>query len=122
MRDGATRVTTVVGRSVANFGTGIRLQLIDALVHARWSYFVAQPVARFTAAMNSDADRAGVAFKSAGMCLVGLMQALVLMFMAVFVSWPFFLGAIVAAYLIGAETPDRRSALTSVMPSMRGIM
>lgn len=89
-----TAGSVFVGRSVANFGTGIRLQLIDALVNARWSYFVAQPVARFTAAMNSDADRAGVAFKSAGMCLVGLVQALVLMVMAVFVSWPFFLGAV----------------------------
>lgn len=89
-----TAGSVFVGRSVANFGTGIRLQLIDALVHARWSYFVAQPVARFTAAMNSDADRAGIAFKSAGMCLVGLVQALVLMVMAMFVSWPFFLGAV----------------------------
>jgi ATP-binding cassette subfamily C protein len=89
-----TAGSVFVGRSVANFGTGIRLQLIDALVHAKWSYFVAQPVARFTAAMNSDADRASVAFKSAGMCLVGLTQAIVLMVMAIFVSWPFFLGAI----------------------------
>lgn len=89
-----TAGSVFVGRSVANFGTGIRLQLIDALVHAKWSYFVAQPVARFTAAMNSDADRASVAFKSAGMCLVGLTQATVLMVMAIFVSWPFFLGAV----------------------------
>jgi ATP-binding cassette subfamily C protein len=89
-----TAGSVFVGRSVANFGTSIRLQVIDALVHAKWSYFVAQPVARFTAAINSDADRAGIAFKSAGMCLVGLVQAVVLMIMAIFVSWPFFLGAI----------------------------
>lgn len=89
-----TAGSVFVGRSVANFGTSIRLQVIDALVHAKWSYFVAQPVARFTAAINSDAERASVAFKSAGMCLVGLVQGVVLMVMAIFVSWPFFLGAI----------------------------
>lgn len=89
-----TAGSVFVGRSVANFGTGVRLQLIDALVHARWSYFVAQPVARFTAAINADAERASVAFKAAGLCLVGLVQGAVLMVMAMFVSWPFFLGAI----------------------------
>ncbi|MBL8711088.1 MAG: ABC transporter ATP-binding protein [Rhodospirillaceae bacterium] len=89
-----TAGSVFVGRSVANFGTGVRLKVIDALVRARWSYFVAQPVARFTAAINSDAERAGVAFKSAGFCLAGLVQASVLMVMALFVSWPFFLGAI----------------------------
>lgn len=83
-----------VGRSVANFGINVRLQLIDAIVHAKWSYFVAQPVARYTAAINSDADRAAMAFKSAGLCLAGLMQTVVLMVMALFVSWPFFLGAV----------------------------
>lgn len=83
-----------VGRSVANFGINVRLQLIDAIVHAKWSYFVAQPVARYTAAINSDADRAALAFKSAGLCLAGAAQTIVLMIMALFVSWPFFLGAI----------------------------
>lgn len=95
-----TAGSVFVGRSVANFGTGIRLQLIDALVRARWSYFVAQPVARFTAAMNSDAERASIAFKSAGMCLVALTQAAVLMVMAIFVSWPFFLGAVSIATVL----------------------
>ncbi len=76
------------------FGIKVRLQLIDAIVHAKWSYFVAQPVARYTAAINSDADRAALAFKSAALCLAGLMQTGVLMVMALFVSWPFFLGAI----------------------------
>ncbi|MBK8157796.1 MAG: ABC transporter ATP-binding protein [Rhodospirillaceae bacterium] len=89
-----TAGSVFVGRSVANFGISVRLQLIDALVHSKWSYFVAQPVARYTAAINSDADRAALAFKSAGLCLAGLVQTFVLMTMALFVSWPFFLGAI----------------------------
>ena len=89
-----TAGSVFVGRSVANFGISVRLQLIDALVHSKWSYFVAQPVARYTAAINSDADRAALAFKSAGLCLAGLVQTVVLMTMALFVSWPFFLGAI----------------------------
>ncbi|MBV5271369.1 MAG: ABC transporter ATP-binding protein, partial [Afipia sp.] len=89
-----TAGSVFVGRSVANFGISVRLQLIDALVHSKWSYFVAQPVARYTAAINSDADRAALAFKSAGLCLAGLVQTVVLMTMALFVSWPFFLGAV----------------------------
>jgi len=83
-----------VGRTVANFGINVRLQLIDALVHAKWSYFVAQPVARYTAAVNSDADRAALAFKASALCVSGLAQTLVLMGMALCVSWPFFLGAV----------------------------
>jgi len=89
-----TAGSVFVGRSVANFGISVRLQLIDALVHAKWSYFVAQPVARYTAAVNSDADRAALAFKASALCLSGLIQTLVLMSMALFVSWPFFLGAV----------------------------
>nr|WP_298684722.1 ABC transporter ATP-binding protein [uncultured Dongia sp.] len=95
-----TAGSVFVGRSVANFGINVRLQLIDALVHAKWSYFVAQPVARYTAAINSDADRAAVAFKSAGLCLAGLVQTAVLMTMALFVSWPFFLGAICVSVVL----------------------
>lgn len=92
-----------VGRSVANFGINVRLKVIDALVHAKWSYFVTQPVARYTAAVNSDADRAALAFKASALCTSGLIQTLVLMCMALFVSWPFFLGAIavVAALWLG---------------------
>lgn len=89
-----TAGSVFVGRSVANFGISVRLQLIDALVHAKWSYFVAQPVARYTAAINSDADRAAIAFKASALCVVGLIQTIVLMAMALFVSWPFFLGAV----------------------------
>lgn len=95
-----TAGSVFVGRSVAKFGTGIRLQLIDALVRAKWSYFVSQPVARYTAAVNSDADRAGVAFKSSALCLAGLVQTSVLMAMALFVSWPFFVGAVGIAALL----------------------
>lgn len=89
-----TAGSVFVGRSVANFGISVRLQLINALVHAKWSYFVAQPVARYTAAINSDADRAALAFKASALCLSGLIQTAVLMGMALFVSWPFFLGAV----------------------------
>jgi ATP-binding cassette subfamily C protein len=89
-----TAGSVFVGRSVANFGISVRLQLIDAMVHAKWSYFVAQPVARYTAAVNSDADRASLAFKASALCLVGLIQTFVLMGMALFVSWPFFVGAV----------------------------
>jgi ATP-binding cassette subfamily C protein len=95
-----TAGSVFVGRTVANFGISVRLQLIDALVHAKWSYFVAQPVARYTAAINSDADRAAIAFKSASLCLAGLVQTLVLMTAALFVSWPFFLGAVAVSAVL----------------------
>ncbi len=87
----ATLGSVFVGRCVANFATGLRLALIDAMVRARWSYFIAQPISRFTAALSVESDRAAAAFKAAGLTLATLIQSIGYLVMAVLISWPFFI-------------------------------
>jgi ATP-binding cassette subfamily C protein len=86
--------TNFIGRSVAQVATGLRLRLINAAVRARWSYFTAQPNARFTTAIGSDGTRASQAYRSAGNVIAFTAKTLVYLGMAFWVSWQFFLAGI----------------------------
>jgi ATP-binding cassette subfamily C protein len=83
-----------IGRSVAAMSTELRLNLIRAVVNARWSFFTAQPVARFSASISSDGTRASAAYRAAGNVVAGLVKALVFFGMALWISWQFFLAGI----------------------------
>src|SRR5262249_43103763 len=40
-----------VGHAIAEVGTGMRMKLLDALLAARWGFFVRQPIGRFANAL-----------------------------------------------------------------------
>src|SRR5262249_10582130 len=47
-----------VGHAVAEVGTHMRLRLVSALLDARWSFFVREPMGRFANALGMEAMRA----------------------------------------------------------------
>ena len=100
-----------VGRRVAMLATSLRLQLIDAVVRARWSYFTSRPAAQFTAAIGGDGHRAAGAYKASGLVIANLVRTLFYMGMALWVSWQFFVAALgIVALLWVAVGPFMRMA------------
>jgi len=76
-----------VGYAVAEVGARMRIDLIDALLAARWSFFVRQPVGRFANALSIEASRAGEAYNAMAVFLSHAVQATVYIIIASLVSW-----------------------------------
>jgi ATP-binding cassette subfamily C protein len=89
-----------VGYAVADVATGLRLDLIERLLEARWGYFTRQPVGRFANLMSLEATRAADAFVASANALALAIQTLVYVVLAVLVSWQAALVAAVAGALI----------------------
>lgn len=86
-----------VGYAVAEVATGLRLQLIQALLEARWGYFARQPVGRFANAISSEASRAGEAYLGVATTIAIAFQAVIFLALALLLSWKLSL----ASLLIG---------------------
>jgi len=85
-----------VGFSVAHVMTDLRLQLIRALLSARWRYFVSQPIGTLTNAISSEVVRAAQVYQSAAQMIALSIQGLVYAALVLIVSWQVALsGAIV---------------------------
>ncbi|MET1025527.1 MAG: ABC transporter ATP-binding protein [Dongiaceae bacterium] len=89
-----------VGRAVASLATQLRLQLIDAIMRARWGFFTSQPTGRFTTAVSTDADRASTAFKQSGLVLAKLAEILAYFIGALFISWQFSVAAVAVSIIL----------------------
>ena len=89
-------VAVIVVRIAQQF----RLSLIDALITARWSYFVEQPVGRVATAIGGEAERAAEVFVHAARLLADTLQVSVFLAFALFVSWQLTLAAIVIAAIV----------------------
>jgi ATP-binding cassette, subfamily C, bacterial len=89
-----------VGYTVAHVATDLRLTLIRALLAARWEYYVRQPVGVFTNAFSIEAARASNAYLSGTTMIASLIQAVLYIALAIFVSWQATLGAVVLGVLI----------------------
>jgi ATP-binding cassette subfamily C protein len=76
-----------VGKAVADVATKMRLDLIDALLGARWSYYVRQPVGRFSAALSSEASQAGEAYNAAARFAAEMIQVVTYAVVATLFSW-----------------------------------
>ncbi len=76
-----------VGYAVAEVGARMRIELIDALLAARWSFFVRQPIGRFATALSVEASRAGEAYNAMAVFISHVVQAIVYIFIAALVSW-----------------------------------
>jgi ATP-binding cassette subfamily C protein len=89
-----------IGRTVARVSTQLRLRLINAVVRARWLYFITQPVAKFTNAVSLDGTRASMAFRASGNTIAALTKAVVYLGLALWVSWQFFLAGVGVTLLL----------------------
>ena len=83
-----------VGYAVAAVATDLRLSLVRALLHARWSYFTVQPVGRIANAFTTEAERASQAFLHGSMIVAAALQATLYTGVAFLVSWRATLGAL----------------------------
>jgi len=103
-----------VGYSVAHVTTDLRLDLIEALLQARWPYFAGQAVGRFANAITSEASRAAAAYMGTWTLIAGLLQVLVYLSFALLVSWQLTVAALLVGGLIvvllGAFVRMARSA------------
>jgi ATP-binding cassette, subfamily C, bacterial len=76
-----------VGYTVSHVGTDLRLSLIRALLHTRWSYFTRQRTGRFANAISTEANQAGNAYASACSMMAAVVQAGVYLAAALVISW-----------------------------------
>jgi ATP-binding cassette subfamily C protein len=83
-----------VGRAVADVTVRMRLQLIDALLAARWSYYVRQPVGRFATALGAEANDAGIAYHQSAQLTAELIQIATYFVIVMIFSWKLALVAI----------------------------
>ena len=85
-----------VGYTVAHVMTDLRLQLIHALLLARWRYFVSQPVGALSNAISNEAERAAMVYRSGAMLIALLVQVLVYAGVVLVISWQVALAGIAA--------------------------
>lgn len=86
-----------VGYTIAKVATDLRLSLLQALLAARWTFYLRQPVGMLANAMSSEPDRASKAYFFGTSMLAAVIQMLAYMGVAASISWQATL-----AYLGGA--------------------
>ncbi|MGH7787323.1 MAG: ABC transporter ATP-binding protein [Candidatus Binatia bacterium] len=89
-----------VGYAVANMATKLRLDLIRALLAARWSYYVHQPLGIVANSVALEAQSAAEAYLRATFILAFMVQAAVYAAVACLLSWQATVGALIGGALI----------------------
>lgn len=89
-----------VGYTVAQVATDLRLELLRALVAARWEYYLRQPIGKLTNAMAAEAGGASQAYLNAATMTAAAVQAMVYAAVALAVSWKATLAYVAAAALL----------------------
>ena len=77
----------LVGRTVADVVAKLRLELIEAVMQARWSFYVKQPVGRFSTALSGEAQKAGDAYNAMTQMFSQSVQAAIYLLIAAVASW-----------------------------------
>jgi ATP-binding cassette subfamily C protein len=76
-----------IGYTVAHVTTDLQLSLLRSLMAARWEFYVRQPVGSLTNAIGTEALRASQAYLQGARTLVLLIQSIVFVGAAFFVTW-----------------------------------
>jgi ATP-binding cassette, subfamily C, bacterial len=97
-----------VAEIVVRIARQFRHSLIEALMSARWGYFVEQPVGRLASAIGGEAERAAGVFLHTARFLADSLQVTVFVCFALVVSWQLTL----AAAAIGIIVVSALSGLT----------
>lgn len=91
-----------VGYTIAKVATDLRLSLLQALLAARWTFYLRQPVGMLANAMSSEPDRASKAYFFGTSMLAAVIQMLAYLGVAASISWQatlvYLAGAAVVAY------------------------
>ena len=95
-----------VGHSVAEVSTRLRLRIIRQLLEVRWGYLVEQRAGRFIHVVNAQVNAAVQAFQMAAMLTASIIQTVILLAIAVVISWQMALAALVmsAAIFLGLRS------------------
>lgn len=88
-----------VGYTVAQVATDLRLELLRALLQARWLYYVRQPVGMLANAFATEAQRASEAYLYGATLLSQIIQTVLYVGIAAAVSWKTTVGACVVGGL-----------------------
>jgi ATP-binding cassette subfamily C protein len=75
------------GYTVAQIATDLRLDLLRALLAARWEYYLHQPIGRLSAAISNEAGRASRAYLNGVTIVALLIQFIVYLVLALLMSW-----------------------------------
>jgi ATP-binding cassette subfamily C protein len=76
-----------VGMAAAGVAASMRLELIEALLAARWSYYAGQPVGRLSNSFGTEAHQAGEAYSSAAQLFSNVILVLGYLAVAALMSW-----------------------------------
>ena len=89
-----------VGREVARMSTQMRLNLIGAIMRARWSHIISTPAGRLSAALSDEGERASSAYRAAGNFAARLTETLTYLIGCLWISWEFSVAAILAVGIL----------------------
>ena len=83
----STAAMSYVGSQTAEVATGLRIDLIERVLNARWDYYIRQPVGRFANIISSETTRAGEAYLAVATLLSFTLQTAVYVVLSVLVDW-----------------------------------
>tara|TARA_Y100000590_G_scaffold469370_1_gene656592 strand:- start:48183 stop:49838 length:1656 start_codon:yes stop_codon:yes gene_type:complete len=76
-----------IGYTVANIASKLRIELIEAMFASRWQYYLRQPTGSLANSVATEAMRAANGFEHSCAVLSLLVQVLIYIVIALFVSW-----------------------------------
>ncbi|MDE1172927.1 MAG: ABC transporter ATP-binding protein [Parvibaculaceae bacterium] len=76
-----------VGHAAADVSMRMRLNLIDALLDARWGYYTRQPVGRLSNSFSTEASQAGEAYNAAAQYLSDIILVTAYLVVVTLISW-----------------------------------
>jgi len=89
-----------VGFTIAQVTTDLRMELLRALLAARWRYYIDQSAGRFGNAISTEARRAAAAYREGCSLVAGIIQVIAYLLVALLISWQIALAALVAGSLM----------------------
>jgi ATP-binding cassette subfamily C protein len=105
------QINRYVGVVLSEIASDLRHRIIERLMEARWSYFTINPIGRFVAAILSEANWAGYAYRSSLTVVAMVVRALTVGAVALIFGWQTAIVAISLGLLMGFAL--RMLALTS---------
>ncbi len=89
-----------VGYTVADVATDLRLEMLRALLATRWNYYLRQPIGSLANAIATEANRASKAYHYGATLAAYTFESLIIVTVALMVSWKATLTAISAGIII----------------------
>jgi ATP-binding cassette subfamily C protein len=97
----AQQTSRATGRMVGEIAKELRMELLDSVLAARWSYFTVNPVGRFVSAVAVEANWAASVYKTSLNIAASLIRALVYCTIGLLIDWRAALLAIVLGTGLG---------------------